>query len=109
MKNEIKEISVQTAKEKAMAGVMFVDVREEDELREISYAVSNLINIPLSQLKERFSGLPKDQELILVCRRGRRSLIASEFLLSQGFSNISNMRGGILEWIDAGFPVNSEN
>ncbi len=105
MKNEIREISVQIAKEKAGAGIVFVDVREEDEVKKMSYVVSNLINIPLSQFEKRFGGLPKDKELILVCRRGRRSLIAAKFLLSQGFFNVVNMRGGILKWADKGFPV----
>jgi rhodanese-related sulfurtransferase len=108
MKNKLKEISVEIAKQKIDSEVLFVDVREEDELQEMAYAISNIVNIPLSQLEKRFSELPKNRELVMVCRRGRRSLIATEFLLSQGFSKVVNMQGGILEWIDAGFPIMSE-
>jgi rhodanese-related sulfurtransferase len=108
MKNKPIEISIETAKKKIDSDVLFVDVREKEELQEMAYAISNIVNIPLSQFEKRFSELPKDRELVMVCRRGRRSLIATEFLLSQGFSKVSNMHGGILGWIDAGFPVRSE-
>ena len=108
MKNKPIEISVEIAKKKINSDVLFVDVREEYELQETAYAIPNIVNIPLSQFEKRFSELPKDRDLVMLCRRGRRSLIATEFLLNQGFSKVVNMQGGILERIDAGFPVRSE-
>lgn len=105
MENNTIEISVKDAQREINSEVLFVDVREEDELEELSYDISNLINIPLSQLTERFGELPKDKSLIIVCRSGNRSLYVTNFLIAQGYPNVAKMQGGILEWIDAGFPI----
>ena len=100
-----KEISTQIAWEKISKGALFVDVREEDELKQISYDVPNIVNIPLSQFNNRFEELPKDKEIIMVCRGGRRSLFATDFLLSHNFKSVVNMKGGIIQWEADGLPT----
>jgi len=105
MKKEAKEISTEIAKERVERDALFVDVRERYELAEISYDVPHIVNIPLSEFNERFIELPRDKKLIIVCRRGRRSLIATKFLLQQGFSNVVNMIGGIIDWEKKNFST----
>ena len=100
-----KEISTRIAWKTISKGALFVDVREEDELKQISYDVPNIVNIPLSQFSSRFEELPKDKEIIMVCRGGRRSLIATDFLLSHGFKSVVNMKGGIIQWEADGLPT----
>lgn len=109
MENNNIEISAKDAKEKINSEVLFVDVREEDELRDLSYDISNIINIPLSQFEKRFCELPKYKELIIVCRSGNRSLYVTNFLINQGYTHAVNMQGGILEWIEEGLPTKSAN
>jgi len=98
MKKEDKKISTEIAKDRVERDALFVDVRERYELAEISYDVPHIVNIPLNEFNERFIELPRDKKLIIVCRRGRRSLIVTKFLLQQGFVNVVNMIGGVIDW-----------
>ncbi|MGZ9584029.1 rhodanese-like domain-containing protein [Paenibacillus marinisediminis] len=76
--------------------VHFVDVREVDEYEEGH--IPNITNIPLSQFAERVHELDKDTPLVMVCRSGNRSAQACEYLISQGYSNVKNLVGGMMHW-----------
>lgn len=102
---QMKEIDVLTAFEKAQNGVLLVDVREADEVRELAYEVKNILHIPLSVFQERYTEIPKNQEVIMVCRSGGRSGKATEALLQIGFENVCNMKGGILAWAENELPL----
>ena len=70
---------------------IILDVREELEL--IGGKFENSINIPLSQLRKRFSELPKDKEILTYCAVGLRGYITSRFLISKGYK-VKNIAGG---------------
>lgn len=70
---------------------IFIDVREADEL--ISGTISNSINIPLNQLRERLNELPKEETLHVFCQVGQRGYLASQILKSNGFK-VKNLNGG---------------
>ena len=70
---------------------IILDVREELEL--IGGKFENSINIPLSQLRKRFSELPKDKEILTYCAIGLRGYITSRFLISKGYK-VKNIAGG---------------
>ena len=91
------------AKTHAEGGAVFVDVREPDEWAEGH--IPEALHIPLADLPQRASGLPSDKDLILVCRSGGRSHVATEFLVRSGFPRVTNMVGGMLAWEDARYPV----
>ncbi len=59
----------------------------------------------MGELETRIGEVPKDKQVIVVCRSGGRSSNAYELLKSKGFENISNMEGGMNAWHDKGFPV----
>lgn len=95
----IKQITVEQLKEKMdrKESFILVDVREEDENRKCK--IEGSVLIPLSKFQERFrEALNPDQEIIVHCHFGGRSQKASEFLVSQGFQNVSNLAGGIDAW-----------
>ncbi len=75
---------------------ILLDVRSLPE-HEDDYIKGSVL-IPLNQLDERFDELPKDKEIVLYCRSGRRSSLAGELLLQKGFDNIKNLKGGIIAW-----------
>lgn len=77
-------------------GGIYVDVRNPPELKEgfAPYAV----NIPLGELKQRFGELPKDKDLLVYCRSGRRSEAAVKFLMDQGYTRAYNVLGGFLAY-----------
>jgi len=83
-------------------GAALLDVRNQDEFDEARVPDSQLI--PLGELKERVSELPMNQELVVICRSGGRSGMAVGWLVSQGFKAV-NLTGGILDWEEAGLPV----
>lgn len=75
-------------------GAIFVDVRNPPELNE-GYA-PNAVNVPLGELKDRLGELPKDKDLLIYCRSGRRSEAATRFLMNQGYDRVYNVLGGYL-------------
>lgn len=83
--------------------LVLVDVREQAEWDEAH--IEGAIFLPLSELEARFSELPKDKALILQCRSGKRSMNAAHFLAEKGYTDLTNLEGGILAWMDEGFDV----
>lgn len=78
--------------------VNLVDVREPQENAEFNIGG---ILLPLGKIQQleldKIEGL-KEDEIILYCRSGKRSLQACMILESQGFKNVKNLTGGMLEW-----------
>lgn len=73
-----------------------LDVRTEDEF--VLGHIENSINIPVDDLKERIGELSDKSALILVCcRSGRRSAIAAEILVEEGYEQVLDF-GGLLSW-----------
>jgi adenylyltransferase/sulfurtransferase len=94
------EITPVELKQKLDAGEQpfVLDVREPNEYQINRIAGSTLI--PLGELPRRYQELPRDREIVTQCKMGGRSAKAMEFLKTVGFTNVKNLRGGILEWID---------
>ena len=74
-----------------------MDVREPRE-REICDVGGELI--PLGGLAQRLDELDSNAHTVVYCRSGNRSAKAVELLRGAGFSNVWNVNGGILAWID---------
>lgn len=97
------EISVEQAHEKYQNGVFLLDVREPEEWNE--YHVPNTTLIPLGELASRVNELPKDQEIVVVCRSGNRSQEGRDILLQAGFTQVTSMAGGLKSWSSMGYPT----
>ena len=97
----IPQISVQELKRKldAKEDVFVLDVREPHE-----YLIANLgaPQIPVGEVERRVGELAaqKNREVVVHCRSGARSQKAALILKQAGFSNVSNLAGGILAWAD---------
>jgi rhodanese-related sulfurtransferase len=70
-----------------------LDVREPVELA--VEQVPGAVNIPLGQLRGRLGDLPRDREILVICRSGQRAYYATRMLLQNGF-NARNISGGML-------------
>ena len=90
----MQSIDWEKALEMNKNGAIFVDVRNPPELNE-GYA-PNAVNVPLGELKDRLGELPKDKDLLIYCRSGRRSEAATRFLMNQGYDRVYNVLGGYL-------------
>ena len=71
---------------------IILDIREELEL--IGGKFDNSINIPLSELRKRYTELPKDKKIWTYCAVGLRGYIATRFLSQKGY-RVKNLAGGI--------------
>ena len=71
---------------------IILDIREELEL--IGGKFDNSVNIPLSELRKRYTELPKDKEIWTYCAVGLRGYIATRFLSQKGY-RVKNLAGGI--------------
>jgi len=85
------------------AGAFFLDVRTQEEWNEFHIYGSTLI--PMTELQDRLNEIPKDREIVVVCRSGHRSLTAANLLLQAGFTRMASLEGGLTAWVEADYPV----
>jgi rhodanese-related sulfurtransferase len=97
------EISVREAAAKRDSGAFVLDVREPYEWAEIHVPGATLI--PLGQLAARVAEVPKDREVVVICRSGNRSQEGRNILKRAGFTNVTSVAGGIRQWSAAGLPT----
>jgi rhodanese-related sulfurtransferase len=97
------EISVEAAYGKYQSGAFVLDVRTQEEWNE--FHAPNTTLIPLDQLASRVAELPRDKEIVVVCRSGNRSQQGRDILLQAGFTQVTSMSGGLTEWRAQGYPV----
>ncbi len=96
----MRHITVEQLKAKMDAGetVHLIDVREPDEFKEFN--IGGLL-VPLGKIQsmqaDELDDL-KNEELIVHCRSGKRSVTACLFLETMGFTNTVNVEGGVLAW-----------
>ncbi|RZM29268.1 MAG: rhodanese-like domain-containing protein [Pedobacter sp.] len=99
----MKEVTVQELKQKIdnKEDFQLIDVRESFE-----YETSNLDgeNIPLGGILIESDKIATDKPVIMQCRSGKRSAAAVMQLEQMGFTNLYNLKGGILAWAEAYDP-----
>ena len=76
-------------------GAQFIDVREPDEY--VDGSLPGTTNIPLTEFVDRKGELDPSRRVVLLCRSGGRSTQAAEYLTSNGFTDVVNLEGGMLE------------
>jgi glyoxylase-like metal-dependent hydrolase (beta-lactamase superfamily II)/rhodanese-related sulfurtransferase len=82
--------------------IAVLDVREPGELG--GGAIGNSVSIPLGELKSRTGELDREKLLVVHCKGGYRSSIATSLLRAAGFRDIANLIGGFDAWKTAGLP-----
>ncbi len=82
---------------------MVIDVGEPGEFR--GWHIGQARNLPLRQLALEGKSLPLDRELVFVSRIGRRSAMAAGIMLDLGHTQAYTLRGGMLAWEAAGYPI----
>ena len=82
---------------------LIVDVRAPGERQQKRIAGS--VGIPLTHLGDRLSELPTDRPLIVYCAGGYRSSIATSLVQCHGFTQVSEIAGGIAAWDARKLPL----
>ena len=85
------------------AGAIVVDVRATPEWR--SGHVTGSRHIPLGRLVSQMADQPRSQSIVLVCESGSRSAIGASLLTAAGFTDVTNLTGGIAAWRQEGLPL----
>lgn len=99
------EVDVTTAARLQREGALLLDVREPFEVATCAIAGSQ--HIPMRQVPEALPDLPRDRLILVHCHHGGRSLRVTQFLRANGFTQVSNIAGGIDAWaeqIDPSIP-----
>lgn len=100
------ELSVDETKQLLDDGskrAILIDVREPWEI-EIC-RIQKAQHIPMRQIPGKLSSLPTDRHLLILCHHGSRSRNVTEYLRSHGFTDVSNVTGGIAAWADSIEPA----
>ena len=82
---------------------MILDVRTPAEYAAGHIAGATLL--PVQELAARLDEVPRDRPVFVHCKGGKRSARASRLLASKGYANIRDMRGGIVAWRKARYPL----
>jgi rhodanese-related sulfurtransferase len=98
----IPTVSVDQVPNPLPEGLVVLDVREPVEW---AYGrIEGALHIPLSELVERTAEIPRDGQVLVVCKVGGRSAQAAGYLVSNGVDAV-NLGGGMLDWSAAGRPM----
>ena len=85
---------------------VLIDVRELSEVRLEKIPLDRVVlNHPMSVIMDRLPYISKDQNIILICQGGIRSVKVANLLNRQGYPNVANLEGGITLWKAYGLPI----
>ncbi len=102
----VPEVTARWVLEEASgSGARVVDVRELEEWNAAMGRVPGSQHVPLGEIEDVSSAWDRAEKLVIVCRSGGRSGRAATALLQGGFASVVSMRGGLLGWVEAGYPV----
>jgi len=76
--------------------VYMIDVREDEEVA--AGMINGAKHIPMGEIPARLDEIPRNEEVVIICRSGGRSQHVCEYLNHQGIHNVINLKGGMLQW-----------
>jgi len=105
MADETREVSRDEAQKLIDEGAQLVDVRAEHEWE--AGRIAGAKHLPLAELAERTGELDPERPVVLYCRGGNRSTMATDALADAGF-DAAKLSEGIVGWEEAGLPLEPE-
>jgi rhodanese-related sulfurtransferase len=85
---------------------LLLDVRENWEFA--TCQIPGSVQIPMALVPIRISELDDDREIVCICHHGARSMQVAAFLERNGFTDVTNLTGGIHAWavqVDGAMPT----
>lgn len=86
-------------------GALLVDLREAYETNFRVFDVEDVFFLPMTAFEARWRELPRDRALILADASGIYGKLAAARLAAEGYANLANLAGGMIEWDKDGLPV----
>lgn len=105
MADETREVSREEARKLIEDGAQLVDVRADHEW-EVG-RIAGAKHVPLAELAERTGEIDRDRPVVLYCRGGNRSTMATDALTAAGFDAVK-LSEGIVGWAEADLPLEPE-
>lgn len=105
MSDEIKQVSREEAQKLLAEGAQLVDVRASHEWE--AGRIPGAKHVPLPELAQRTGEIAPDRPVVLYCRGGNRSTMATEALASAGY-DAAKLVGGIVGWEEEGGAMEPE-
>lgn len=90
----MKEINVNEIDK--ISDAFIIDVREDEEVFETG-TIKGAIHIPMMTVPNSLNKIPRDREIYILCRSGRRSYEVASYLSELGY-DVINLSGGILDY-----------
>lgn len=81
---------------------LFLDVREPYEYE--AGHIEKSVHIPIGEIRARWSELPRERSIVVVCQIGQRSALVADFLEQEGL-DARNLKGGLTMWTAEGLPL----
>jgi rhodanese-related sulfurtransferase len=103
---ETREVSREAAQKLIEEGAQLVDVRAEHEWD--AGRIGGAKHLPLAELAERTGEIDKDRPVVLYCRGGNRSTMATDALTDAGFDAVK-LSEGIVGWDEADLPLEPDD
>jgi rhodanese-related sulfurtransferase len=98
--SQLPEITATELKEALEQGqeLVLVDVREHFEKGIADLPDSGQLRIPMNELPHQIHRIPREGRVVVYCRSGARSGMATQYLRGQGWEGAVNLKGGLLAW-----------
>jgi rhodanese-related sulfurtransferase len=97
-----REVSREEAQKLIEEGAQLVDVRADHEWE--AGRIAGAAHLPLAELAGRTGEIDRERPVVLYCRGGNRSTMATDALAAAGF-DAAKLSEGIVGWSEAGLPL----
>ena len=104
----VRELCPTSTRQWLKTGAVLVDIREEAAAQAVQIAEGEVIYMPIHELMDRYTELPNNKDLIIVCEKGLVSIDAAAFLQNNGYDRVYHMRRGFRHWVAKGYPVSGD-
>jgi rhodanese-related sulfurtransferase len=88
---------------KGDSSLFVLDVRTPQEFS--AGHVPGAVNIPYDEVASHLAEIPKDKDVVLYCKSGRRAGLAAEVLEANGYTKLEHLQGDMQAWLQDGRPV----
>lgn len=102
LSHSVTEVSVMEVK--AMKEIVLLDARELKEFKVSHLPGAQFVGFDTFE-KESLKSISKNKKIVIYCSMGYRSEKIAEKIKAEGFTDVSNLYGGIFEWVNQGNPV----
>jgi rhodanese-related sulfurtransferase len=88
---------------------VLIDLRGQSQIERGEIYAANSYKIERGYLEFQIEKhVPdKNTKLVLYCCSGKRSILAAQSLMKMGYTDVISLRGGVIEWVDKGLPLDT--